>query len=115
MLNVTEDDSGNIWIGTRKGPVRLSPANKETDGAVAIDKSYYRLKVYNIQDGFIGGDVFSTNSVAVDSKGNIWWGSGKMVTRYNPEYDFEDTLALSVHLKNIRLYFEDVPGQGFHL
>jgi ligand-binding sensor domain-containing protein/signal transduction histidine kinase len=109
VVNSTEDNSGNIWIGTRKGLVRLSPADKETDGAIAIGNSYYRLKVYNIQDGFIGGDVFSTNSVAIDSKGNIWWGSGKMVTRYNPEYDFEDTVAISVQLKNIRLYFEVVP------
>ncbi|MBU1717957.1 MAG: PAS domain S-box protein, partial [Bacteroidetes bacterium] len=115
-MNVTEDSKGNIWIGCEKGPVRLSPCDKrslseaEVSGGnvIKIDSAYYSVKGYTTREGFIGGDVSSNNSVGEDNKGNIWWGSGKMLTKYNPKYDVIDTLAPKIHLKNIRLFFEDV-------
>jgi signal transduction histidine kinase/ligand-binding sensor domain-containing protein len=108
VYNITEDSKGNLWIGTEKGPVRLSPANEDTENAVRIGSAYYSIKAYTTLDGFIGGDVYSIKSVAEDSKGNIWWGSGKMVTRYNPEFDVTDSIVPQIHLKNIRLFFKEV-------
>ncbi|MBN2683244.1 MAG: SpoIIE family protein phosphatase [Bacteroidales bacterium] len=123
IMSITDDKSGNIWIGSENGPIRLSfietasnLKNKDAEqllgmsasNILLIDSAYYKVKNYSVHEGFIGGDVYSNNSVCEDSKGNIWWGSGKMLTKYNPNFDFVDTTKPMIHFKNIRLFFETI-------
>ena len=50
---------------------------------INIFGSNYRIENYGYQQGFIGGDVFANHSVGKDQKGNIWWGTGKLITQMN--------------------------------
>ena len=70
VLSILEDSSGNIWISTEKG---LNLIVFEPGG---LNSAYHHpvIHTYGQQDGLKGMD-FILNSVLLDSKNRIWWGS----------------------------------------
>jgi serine phosphatase RsbU (regulator of sigma subunit) len=98
VWGMLQDMRGNIWLGTENGITKINP--KKNQGTP-------EFATYDISDGFLGSDVVQ-NSVFQDSRGYIWWGTGKMLTRYDPSQDISDNLAPVMHLKNIKLHFENI-------
>ncbi len=99
VWSITQDNQHNIWLGTESGLTKINCRNNnETPEFTA----------FNMSDGFLGNDNLQ-NSAFLDSKGFIWWGTGKMLTRYDPTRDISDQNGPLMHLKNIKLHFEEVP------
>ncbi|HEC45139.1 MAG TPA: sensor histidine kinase [Bacteroides sp.] len=69
VYSIIEDSSSNIWLGTYMG------LNLIVSDPPAIH-------TYSLQDGLKGMN-FYPNSVLLDSKNRIWWGSGKNLTMLN--------------------------------
>lgn len=99
------DDNDNLWIGTEKGLDKLIlnyDVNREKETS-----EIKRIIHYGKAEGFIG---IETNSRAVykDKKGNIWFGTIKGVTQYNPDADILNTLEPRTHITDLRLFFKDI-------
>jgi len=99
VWSMVQDMHSNIWLGTESGLTRMS---------LRRNQKAPEFTTYDLSDGFLGSDALQ-NSVYEDSKGFIWWGTGKMLTRYDPSQDMPDDKAPIMHLKNIKVHFEDVP------
>ncbi len=98
VWSILQDMRGNVWLGTENGLTKINlKKNQEAPS----------FSAYDLTDGFLGNDALQ-NSVFQDSKGFIWWGTGKMLTRYDPSQDALDDMAPIMHLKNIKLHFEEV-------
>jgi ligand-binding sensor domain-containing protein/serine phosphatase RsbU (regulator of sigma subunit) len=102
VWSILQDMHGSIWLGTENGLTKMNlRKNKEAP----------EFTIYDLSDGFLGNDALQ-NSVLEDSRGYIWWGTGKMLTRYDPSQDIPDDKAPIMHLKNVKLHFEDVAWVG---
>ena len=99
VWSILQDMQGDVWLGTESGLTRIN--------AGSLSKDEISTNVYKLNNGFLGNDVFQ-NSGYQDKKGFIWWGTGKMLTRYNPSLDMPDRLAPVMHLKNIKLQFQNI-------
>jgi ligand-binding sensor domain-containing protein/serine phosphatase RsbU (regulator of sigma subunit) len=80
MIN---DKKGNIWIATEKGlkliiPVLQKTINSEEDSSGSGLTPYQERKIYTVlgQKDVKGVD-FLSNSLFLDNKNRMWWGSGK--------------------------------------
>ncbi len=87
VYSILEDSSSNIWLSTRRGlnlvmfdPDSVSNTmNSLSASSVKEDSvkvAFYNpvIHTYSKQDGLKGMD-FKLNSVLLDSKNRIWWGS----------------------------------------
>jgi len=102
--SIIEDKNNNIWIATENGLNLLE--NIEHINNVKLFKN--KSKIYTKQDGLKGLDFYS-EAVFIDSKNNIWWGSGKSLTRLNLN-NFKtkiDTPLISLNSININQEFID--------
>lgn len=70
VLDIAEDTKQQLWVATRGGGLNLFDRQSET------------FKHYRIKDG-LPDDV--VRSVAADNSGNIWLGSARGLTQFNPE------------------------------
>jgi len=80
VASILEDNNSNIWLGTENG------LNLFDFDSVNVSNAKKSLSVYNPvihtyskQDGLKGLD-FLENSMFLDSKNRIWWGSGKSLS-----------------------------------
>jgi signal transduction histidine kinase/ligand-binding sensor domain-containing protein len=75
VYSILEDGNSNIWLSTEMG---LNYLVLEPD---SVQAAYYKpvIHTYNLQDGLKGLD-FYPNSVFLDSRNHIWWGSSKSLT-----------------------------------
>lgn len=95
VWSLAEDLEGNIWVSTEKGLNMLQINSSNTIQA-------FRIHNFNYQDGLKAID-FYTNSVFIDSKNRIWWGSGKGLTMLNlNDFKIADK-SPSVHLTYIEI------------
>ncbi len=67
-ISLIEDNDGNVWIGTLKGLYKVN--------------SNYEIHNYGLEDG-LNSLGFTPECSALDSKGNLWWGNGGLVTFIN--------------------------------
>ena len=100
VLSMTFDDSGNLWVGTTKGIDKLDMETYNRTG-----KKHFVH--YGAKEGFVGIEC-NQNAVCKDSKGHLWFGSVKKVTKYNPAADRSNTVEPLTHVTNLRLFFEEV-------
>ncbi|VUD40966.1 Chemotaxis protein CheA [Thalassocella blandensis] len=70
VVDITEDGQNRLWIATRGGGLNLFDRETET------------FRNFREQDG-LPSDV--VKSVEADNIGNLWMGSDKGLTKYNPE------------------------------
>jgi len=100
--SIIEDKNNNIWIATENG------LNLLENIAHINNIKLFKNKIYTKQDGLKGLDFYS-EAVFIDSKNNIWWGSGKSLTRLNLN-NFKtniDTPSISLNSININQEFID--------
>ena len=71
IKSITQDKENNFWITTEFG---LNLLIKE--------KNNYKIFNYNTEEGLKAND-FMRNSICIDNKNNIWWGTGKALTKLN--------------------------------
>jgi ligand-binding sensor domain-containing protein/serine phosphatase RsbU (regulator of sigma subunit) len=111
VLAMTLDKEGNIWFGTRVGINKL-PKSKINLSKQELESATNLFATYGINEGFTGNNCV-LNSVFMDNEYKIWWGTTKMLTTYNPQADYKDTVAPKVLINNIKLFFEDVDWSHF--
>lgn len=80
-----EDDQKNIWIGTNNGLNKF-------DGK--------KFTIYTVQSGLLSNEMI-TNAAYKDSKGHLWFGMVKGVTRYNPDLDIPNVIPPPVYITDI--------------
>jgi serine phosphatase RsbU (regulator of sigma subunit) len=76
VISILEDSDYNIWVGTLKGLNRIM-CDPESVSSTKCSK--WVIHTSSLQDGLKGME-FNPNSVLLDSKNRIWWGSGKSLT-----------------------------------
>jgi ligand-binding sensor domain-containing protein len=69
IASIAEDRSGNIWCGTEKGLSCFVAGKKAPDNINPL------VIVFHKEDG-LRGENFLQNSVFLDSKNQMWWGTG---------------------------------------
>ncbi|MGB0887745.1 MAG: ligand-binding sensor domain-containing protein [Vicingaceae bacterium] len=92
------DKKGNLWIGTNKGLDRIQ---FDSYGQIS------RIKNYKAKQGFKGVEC-NTGAVFEDKLGNIWFATVKGAIKYNPKQDKTNVFQPSIHINNVKLFFNDV-------
>ena len=87
------DADGNLWLGSEKG----------------LDKIYFdheqnivRIRHFGKEEGFTGIET-NRNSVAVDWKRNIWFGTIKGMTRFNKTANTLNFTPPQIHITDVSL------------
>lgn len=92
VTSIIEDHGGNIWVGTIHGLSLLLP---QEDGG-------YIINTFGTGDG-LKQLHFNYNSVCLDSRNRLWWGTGETVTMLDLNtFSFTSDPPL-VQLDNVRL------------
>ena len=114
IRNFCIHNNGDIWVGTENGVSKFSLITNQNFNAQSVNiyGINYSIENYDYQQGFIGGDVFANHSVGKDHNGNIWWGTGKMITKINADKNAGDTLQPGIRLTSIDLFYEPVNWLG---
>ncbi len=91
-------DERNLIAGTDKGFDKIT-----------FDESFQIINVknYDATDGFIGVEC-NDNALFRDNQGNIWFGTVKGVTRYNPNAEKINKNPPATHITDLKLFFKDV-------
>ncbi len=97
--------------------ILIASTNKGFNKIQLINNNTLVLKVYtyNNTNGFIWSET-NYNSVCTDKNNNIWFGTVNGLTCYKPAYENQIIAIPDVHIKNIRLSFENVnwAAKGFN-
>lgn len=82
VSSIIEDKNGKLWFGTNSGLNYFDPSGEIVDTAKRNNEIYQfnpKIIVLQKEDG-LKSDVFNRNSVIVDGKNKIWWGTGKALS-----------------------------------
>ncbi len=102
IIFLDEKTTGN------KGKEMVVGTDKGIDKIIFDDKGkILKIRNYNATDGFIGVEC-NDNAMYRDDQGNIWIGTVKGLTRFNPSAEVQNTNAPQVHITDIKLFFKDV-------
>jgi len=77
VKSILEDKSGNVWFSTQSGLSHIVHSESDVTNP-KYDKKVV-IRTFGKNDGLKGMD-FYPNSVCLDSKNQLWWGSGKSLT-----------------------------------
>ncbi len=101
VWSLAEDKSGNLWISTEKG---LNYFAFDSDTMSNQEGKYIAPQIFEFhrEDGLVAED-FLQNSICLDSKNRIWWGSGKAVIMLDLNLFSLNKNEPSIHLDNIDL------------
>lgn len=76
---------------------------------IDVDGRRYSISNYGVEDGFIGFDCIGSQfSSLKDKQGNLWLGTGKHLTRFNPTHQIKDLSQPKVHLKDISISLQPI-------
>ena len=100
VLFLIFDEEGRLWCGTNKGLNRLDVNEYERSGNL-------RLKHYARPEGFEGIEC-NQSAAARDSKGYLWFGTIKGLTRYDPRLDFRNHEEPITNITRVLLFLEEV-------
>ena len=92
------DNDENLWVGTEKGLDKIT---------LNGNRQITSIKHYGKLEGFAGIET-NQNAVFKDQQGNLWFGTIKGVTKYNPKADKINSIEPRTHITGIRLFFENV-------
>ncbi len=105
IRSILEDKSGNIWFGTDKG-LNFFAVGGET---LPTKESYngeevnsQKILTFHKEDG-LKADDFCQNSVFLDSKNRIWWGTGKALSMIDMNVFKLNDKRPQIQLENIGL------------
>ena len=92
VRSITGDNEGNIWVGTTAG---LSRLYSQADGG-------YSIISFGTEDGL--KDIsFNRNAVFLDSRNQLWWGTGNTVTKLDLNKSEITPAAPAIQLTSIYL------------
>ena len=118
VRTISEDKSGNLWLGTDKGLNYLLAGNGKTANSKPQDredKSNPKIVAFHKEDG-LKAEGFSQNAVLLDSKNQIWLGSGKGLSMLDlNSYVFTNHQGPQVQLDQIYLKEKFVDYRNIHL
>ena len=89
------DDEQNLWVGSQQGVDKIS----FTD-----DRNLKDVQHFGRAEGFAGIEN-CTNAVWKDGKGNLWFGTMNGLTKYNANFQNNDTIPPLVRFTNISLEY----------
>jgi class 3 adenylate cyclase len=87
----------NLWVGTRQG-VDLVELDE-------LQERVLRIVHHGPNEGFIGIECFR-NANLLDSDGALWFGTARGATRHDPRLAVAELREPSIHLTDLRLFFE---------
>ena len=105
VLLMIFDNQGDLFVGTNKGITKLDLFQYRATG----EKIF---KFYGISTGFIGIEC-NQGAVYKDNGGNLWFGTLKGAIKYNPMEDKPNLIEPLTHVKNIKLFLEDVDWSDY--
>ncbi|MEQ6123878.1 two-component regulator propeller domain-containing protein [Pseudotenacibaculum sp. MALMAid0570] len=92
------DNENNLWVGTEKGVNKVVlDANNSISDVFYFDRS----------DGFLGIETCQ-NSVDIDFKGNIWFGTMNGLTKYIPTNNQLKKAKPTIYFENIEVAYQPV-------
>ncbi len=132
---ITEDKSGNIWIGTMAKGILISDGKKITrtinqnDGLLSnlinqlnVDEKNNifvgtgrglnkidaegNIHVYTEKSGFVGIET-KENATYKDKEGNLWFGTVEGVIKYKPKHDVYNDIEPITHISRLRVNNKD--------
>ncbi len=92
-------DGDNLWVGTNKGLDKINLQKYYSDNKV-------ELKHYGKEEGLKGIEC-NSNAQYKDEEGNLWFGTIKGVTVYNPRFDKLNREEPLTRITGIRLFFQN--------
>jgi ligand-binding sensor domain-containing protein len=104
IASIVEDKSGNLWVGTSKGlscikKVRGISSTEPQQSKAGVNSE---IIVIRKEDGLKGEDFF-LNSVLLDKKNRIWWGTGKALSMMDMNLFFFNNKEPQIQLDQISL------------
>jgi ligand-binding sensor domain-containing protein/serine phosphatase RsbU (regulator of sigma subunit) len=96
---IATDNNNNLWVGTTKGIDRI-------DLGIFHAENKIDIKHFGKDDGLKGVEC-NRNSKVRDSEGNLWFGTIKGVTVYNPHHDRINHKEALTRITGIRLFFQN--------
>lgn len=91
-------DAKTLLVATDKGFDKLS---------LSASGNIIQARNYNKTDGFIAVEN-NLNAILKDTKGDIWFGTVKGLSRYTSSLENNSKLPPMVHITDIRLFFESI-------
>ncbi|MCX8079829.1 MAG: SpoIIE family protein phosphatase [Bacteroidia bacterium] len=116
VWSILEDHSGNLWVSTERGLTCfvVGGAGFSTTKLHKKNEIFNPLiMVFHKEDGLKAEDFFS-NSVLLDSKNRIWWGSGKALTMLDLNEFKMNKKEPEIQLDNIYLQENFVDYRHLH-
>ncbi len=92
-------DNDYLWVGTNKGIDKINLA-------VLRSSNKIELKHYGKEEGLKGVEC-NSNSQMRDADGNLWFGTIKGATVFNPHYDKINREEALTRITGIRLFFQN--------
>jgi hypothetical protein len=99
------DRSGYLWAGTEKGINRLDVATYRQTGAMPV-------RSYGKAEGFLGVEA-AWHATHETAAGALWFGTGRGVTRYDPQRDQAQTEPPRTYITDLRFFSEDPDWRQF--
>jgi ligand-binding sensor domain-containing protein/serine phosphatase RsbU (regulator of sigma subunit) len=93
------DNNNDLWVGTTKGIDRV-------DLDLFHSSNKIEIKHFGKDDGLKGVEC-NRNAKFKDSEGNLWFGTIKGVTVYNPRFDRINRKEALTRITGIRLFFQN--------
>jgi len=93
------DNENNLWAGTTKGIDKLNLRTFHSNGKIEI-------KHFGKDDGLKGVEC-NRNSQFKDRDGNLWFGTIKGVSVFNPRYEKINREEAITRITGIRLFFQN--------
>ena len=97
VFSILEDNKGNLWMSTDNG-ISCIKQNKLDENTDNVNRPLFT--VFEKNDGLKGMDFYA-NSVCLDSKNRIWWGSGKSLTMLDMNKFKPATNPPAIYLKQL--------------
>jgi ligand-binding sensor domain-containing protein/serine phosphatase RsbU (regulator of sigma subunit) len=92
-------DRDFLWIGTNKGLDKINLATFHKSNKAEI-------RYYGKEEGLKGVEC-NSNAQLKDAEGNLWFGTIKGVTVYNPHFDKINRKEAITRITGIRLFFQN--------
>ncbi|UCG28755.1 MAG: SpoIIE family protein phosphatase [Bacteroidales bacterium] len=92
------DDNENLWVGSEKGVDKIS---------FSRIKEIIRIKHFGREEGFLGIETHK-NAVCKDHTGNLWFGTIKGLTRYNPFAEETSSMETYTHITSVEIPNQDI-------
>ncbi len=89
VRRIFQDKRGDFWFGTNG------------DGVIRYDGN--SLEYFSLRQGFGG---YAVRGIVGDEDGNVWFGTVKGITKYNPHLKPPSVMEPLTHITDLRVNYE---------